>query len=189
MPFIYKKAEPNLPFHWLNEEDLSDNQCLKYEIYIPEPKDIQQELIDLFYTLFDIDKDQLVIGNRGKWGDFCLDTWNQETGEYDYSLSNKSFETIRYLSMLSDSNVEAEYSGYSICQNWDSFLSLTLSCVLSHIAPYSHLFYNPSKEYVFYFHHTGSIGIFFPNNNIHSNRFRGKAEKNGYDVVVKEENY
>lgn len=45
--------------------------------------------------------------------------------------------------------------------NWDKFLPIILDCMLSHKAPYSIMIYVPSHDFVFYFHHTGSIGLYY----------------------------
>ena len=95
------------------------------------------------------------------WWDFCLDTWNPNTDQYDYSLEDKSDETKQYLTMLRESSIELGFSGSCKCLNWDKFLSIVLTCLLSHKAPYSPIFYNKIHNFFFYFHHSQSIGFYF----------------------------
>jgi hypothetical protein len=63
--------------------------------------------------------------------------------------------------MLRNSNVEFQYAGFCTCKNWDEFLPVILSCVLNHKAPFSPLFYDIDEEFVFYFHHTGGVGLLY----------------------------
>ena len=36
-----------------------------------------------------------------------------------------------------------------------------IPCIVFHEAPYSHIFYNEIENFFFYFHHTGSIGLYY----------------------------
>ncbi|MEM6817138.1 MAG: hypothetical protein AAF600_22555 [Bacteroidota bacterium] len=63
--------------------------------------------------------------------------------------------------MLKDSEIEPQYTGFCECTDWDKFLYVTLHCVMGHTAPYGMMFYVPNHELVFYFHHNGSIGVYY----------------------------
>src|ERR1041385_696762 len=100
--------------------------------------------------------------------------------EYNYELEGKSQETKSYLTLLIDSKVEFDYAGLCICKDWDSLLSVVISCIINHKAPFSPLFYNLEGEFVFYFHHTGSIGLLYKAENDTVREILHNAEKTGY---------
>ncbi len=151
-------------FDWLDFDYLPDSKGYKFEIYFDEPKDLVSESILFFYSLFKNFFTDILIknfGQDGEWGNFCLDTWDMEHDRYDYSPDNKEEPTASYLAMLQDSEIEPDYTGFCKCTDWDKFLYVTLQCVMRHTAPYSMMFYVPNHEFVFYFHHSGSIGIYY----------------------------
>ncbi len=159
---LTKREDINdFPFSWINTEYLPDSKCFKKEIYT-ENENINDELMLLFYSLFRDDKSNILIYNES-WWDFCIDTWNPNNEDYNYSIEGKSTETKSYINMLNNSNIGQGFSGVCSCDDWDSFLSIILNCLISHQAPYSPLFFNKSEEYFFYFHHTGSIGFYYKN--------------------------
>lgn len=151
-------------FTWLNFDNLPKSEGYKFEVYIPEPDDIVSDLILNFYILYRPYLDEILISEYrpdGKWGDFCIDTWDIENEANDYSPDNKHEPTASYLAMLRDNNIEPEYTGFCKCLNWDKFLYVTLHCIIKHAALYSMMFYVPNQQFVFYFHHTGSFGIYY----------------------------
>ena len=151
-------------FDWLNFESLSKSDGFKFEVYFPESDDRVSQSIVNFYRLFKNFLSDIVVNtfkSEGKWGNFCLDTWDIEHDTYDYSPLNKQEPTASYLAMLNDSEIEPEYSGFCKCLDWDKFLYITLHCVMQHTAPYSLMFYVPNQNFVFYFHHSGSLGIYY----------------------------
>src|SRR6185369_8123850 len=80
---------------------------------------------------------------------------------YNYSSEGKSPETARYLEMLQASSIEPSFDGLGYSQDWDSFLSIILDCIMTHKTLYSFDFYDLSNQFMFYFHHTGSLGIYY----------------------------
>jgi hypothetical protein len=160
MATIKKIDDNRLPFDWIDLNYLPNSMCFRKEVYLKGDLDKVENLALLFYSLFGKIKEKLIISN-GQWGDFCIETWNINLGEYNYNIENKSNETAAYISLLTDSRIEVDYNGYCVCKNWDKFLSVILLCIINHTAPFSPLFYNIDNELVFYFHHTGSIGLLY----------------------------
>lgn len=154
-------------FKWLDYKNLVDSDGYKLEIHSQKDLNID-EFIVLFYVLFSNYLDDLVIGQFGEdseWRDFCLDTWDIDKDRYDYNPSNKSEYTKNYLTMLLQNNIPVDYTGHCKCHNWNMFLSVVINCVFNNIAPYSVLIYAPSYDFVFYFHHSKSIGLYYKNLN------------------------
>ncbi|MBX3254200.1 MAG: hypothetical protein KF862_08685 [Chitinophagaceae bacterium] len=164
MKVIEKSESRSFPYPWVDVDYLPGSKGKKVEVYLRNNNDQISELILLFYILFSNVKAGIKIYNFS-WWDYCLDTWNHNKGEYDYSILNKSDETKEYLLLLKGSSIGVGYSGSCRCLNWDRFLNVSLKCLLSHIAPYSHLFYDEKDNFFFYFHHTGSIGFYYEEKN------------------------
>ncbi len=192
---IIKKYRKNdfKGFDWLDFDYLPDSEGYKFEIYFKDSNDQVSQSILFFYSLFKIFLSDILIKNFGhdaEWGNFCLDTWNIDNDRYDYSPDNKKEPTASYLAMLKDSEIEPEYTGFCECIDWDKFLHVTLHCVMAHAAPYSMMFYVPSYELVFYFHHSGSIGVYYRELNsgvkhiIERVRIENLEIKNGNDENV-----
>ena len=80
---------------------------------------------------------------------------------YDYDIKNKSKETVSYLNMLSESGIEKGYMGVCKCIHWREFLQAIIPCITSHKALYSPIFYSEKENFFFYFHHSGSIGLYY----------------------------
>jgi len=180
-------SENNIVFDWLNFDYLPNSDGFKFEIYFDDKlDDLVAESILVFYLLFKSSSDNILIkpfGENSKWGDFCLDTWDIENDLYDYSTENKNEPSISYLKMLRENMIEPEYSGYCECNDWDKFLYITLNCVMRHIAPYSMMFYDFRNEFVFYFHHSGSIAIYYKDLNDVVQKILKKATEE--NMVVK----
>lgn len=150
-------------FNWLDFDDLPKSKGYKFELY-NDCEIAIDEFILQFYSLFKKFTTEIQIGQFGvdsKWGDFCIDTWDFENDKYDYTPENKTQSTSNYLKMLIENEIEPEYKGFCECMNWDEFLPIILDCILKHTAPYSLMFYIPSYNIVFYFHHTGSFGVYY----------------------------
>ena len=148
------------PFNWVNLANYRESEALRKELYLPDHSNNCQDMIVLFYDLFGDAKEDLVIYN-GSWWDFCLDTWNIQEDSYDYNLNGKTELTKAYLGMLEESDIEIGFEGLCVCNEWDRFLTIVVSCILSHNALYSPLFCNTSEQYFFYFHHTASLGLYY----------------------------
>ncbi len=159
---VLKKAKYKV-YDWLNFERLPDSDGYKFEVYPEEDLDTADYAI-LFYSLFRKYKDKIMIRTfhpEGSWGNFCLDVWDINKDEYDYSPEGKSEPTSNYLQMLIDSEIEPEYNGFCKCLDWDKFLVIILDCIFKHTAIYSLMFYIPKTDVVFYFHHTHSFGVYY----------------------------
>lgn len=169
------------PFSWADLEFYPNSNAIRKEIYIINFEYEISELALLFYTLFGTRKEEIVIYQKS-WWDFSLESWNIQTGESDYSLNNTSPETKDYLEMLIDNDIEIGFKGFCTCTDWDSHLSKVLPCILYHQAPYSPLYLDLQNEYFFYFHHTGSIGIYYKRGNAYIESLFKKAE-GLYEIV------
>lgn len=151
-------------FNWLNYDFLPDSQGFKFEMHNLNILDDVKLDYDAFQSIFEEVIDEIIIKppfRDEEWGGFCLDTWDFVNDRVDYSLSNKCELTSKYLNMLINSDIEPQYNGYCECLNWKYFLNLIFDCILSNSAPYSLLFFVPKYDFVFYFHHTSSIGFLY----------------------------
>lgn len=164
MKTLDKITNQDFPLTWANLNSLTDSKGFKVEIYLNNNDNLVEELILMFYTLFQTTKDNVKIYDPS-WWDYCLDTWDPNKDQYNYELEGKSDETKKYLIMLKESSIELGYSGICRCNNWDKFLRVSLNCIVTHRAPYSHIFYHVEKDFFFYFHHTGSIGFYYKERN------------------------
>ena len=155
-------ANPEFPLKWAETEKLRENDSFRKEIYLRDEDegDIQNGLIHLFYKLFGNVKDELLVYDK-LWWEACLSVWNINSDEYDFDINSKPSDCRAYLEMLEESEVKKDYSGCCRCNNWDQFLSIDLRCIISGEIPYSPLFVHSGSEFFFYFHHTGSIGIYY----------------------------
>jgi hypothetical protein len=151
------------PFNWFNFEYFPDSEANKFELYSTGDVNVTNSNL-IFQALFGNFYSELEIGQptpNANWGDFCIDVWDVKHDKYDYSLEGKNEATIKYLSMLKENDIAPEYTGLCHCLMWDEFLPVALECVITHIAPYSLMFYCPNYEFVFYFHHSGSFGVYY----------------------------
>ena len=164
MEIIEKLNNHDFPLKWANLHYFPESIAIKKEIYLINDKSLVDDLIIMFFTVFGSFKKNLYIYNES-WWDFCLDTWDNNKDEHNYEIEGKSNETKDYMQMLKGSYIENEFSGSCICNNWDKFLSIVLKCIVNHIAPYSPIFYSETKDFFFYFHHSGSIGLYYNNPN------------------------
>ncbi len=160
MKILGKIANQDFPLVWANLDFFPESKGHKAEVYLIKNKSMIDELILMFYALFRGVKKNIKIYNHS-WWDFCLDTWDPNGDKYDYELEGKSSETKDYLIMLRESSIEQGYSGICSCNDWDKFLSIVLTCIVTHRAPFSPVFYNVENDFFFYFHHTGSIGLYY----------------------------
>ena len=172
-------------FDWLNFDYLPLSESYIMEVYFKESEDLVLQSILSFHLLFrDILSDILINTFRpdSEWGTFCLDTWDIENDIYDYSPTNKQEPTASYLLMLIDNKIEPEYSGFCKCHDWNRFLYVTLHCVMKHVAPYSMMFYLRDEKIAFYFHHTGSIGIYYKELNEEVKNIIRKTQKENMKI-------
>lgn len=152
------------PLKWANLNNYTESKAYRKEIYLKNDVNIIDGLLDLFYSLFNKYKTDILIYDSS-WWDFTLETWNFQIDTYDYSIENKSKEAMDYLQMLYNSKIEKGYSGVCECLDWEKFLQIILPCIISHKAPYSPIFFNVKEDFFFYFHYSGSIGIYYEKNN------------------------
>jgi hypothetical protein len=148
------------PLTWANLDSYSESKGSKVEIYLVDKNNLIEGLLLMFYTLFGNVKSNIKLYSPS-WWDFCLDTWDVKEDKYDYGLDGKSVESKDYLMMLKESAIDIDYSGICICNDWENFLKIILTCIIAHKAPYSHIFYDEECSYFFYFHHSGSIGFYY----------------------------
>ncbi len=161
MKIITRVDTDIFPFDWVNvDTSYSESKGERIEIYLKVDFDLTTNLIFLFYNLFGEIKEDILIYDKS-WWNFTLDTFNITSEKGDYGIENKPEQTRAYLKMLLDSEIPFGYSGSCRCLNWDKFLSNIVDCVVTHIAPYSPIFYNVENNLFFYFHHTGSIGLYY----------------------------
>lgn len=164
MDIIQKSDLKGFPFKWVNLSNYSESKGNKTEIYLHDRSEITNGLFELFFNLFnECIPDVLIYSDS--WWDFTIETWSYENETYNYSTEGKSKETIDYLLMLEESGIEKGYSGVCECSNWAKFLQIILSCITSHKAIYSPIFYDKNENFFFYFHHTGSIGLYYEKEN------------------------
>lgn len=164
MKTLDKITNQDFPLTWANLDSYTESKGHKNEIYLVNNDNLVEGLILMFYALFQTIKSNIKVYNPS-WWDYCLDTWNVKEDMYDYELEGKSVETKRYLIMLKESSIELGYSGICKCNDWDKFLSITLTCIVTYIAPYSPIFYDEENDFFFYFHHSGSIGFYYKERN------------------------
>lgn len=172
---------------WFNQKKYNEIGGHKVEIYCDDELGVDG-FVWLFHLLFGEYVENLrvrTMGISGIWGNFCLDTWNIHDDVYDYSEEGKSEETATFLKLLADSNIEASYNGYCVCNDWDSFLKSMMACVLCHVAPYSVLMHDISNDYLFYLHYSDSLGIYYKERNEAIDNIIAIAEKNGLTCYYK----
>lgn len=175
MKIIEELKNYDFPLKWVNLEYYPESYGEKKEIYLGKKEEnVSQGLILLFYSLFGNLKNNIYIFNDS-WWDFCIDTWDVNNDEYNYNIDNKSDETKRYLQMLQKSGISKEYSGSCKCLHWDSFLPIVIECITTRQAPYSPIFFDEKNNYFFYFHHSGSIGIYYQSVNDSINKILQRA--------------
>ncbi|MEO0684278.1 MAG: hypothetical protein AAFY76_04290, partial [Cyanobacteria bacterium J06649_11] len=176
----------NRSLHWTTWKNHNCSPAYSYPRYpyriLPTPL---RPLIELFEVLFSEVKDQIIIGQSKvgeEWGGFCMDTWDMNRQENNYDFSKLSSVTIDYLNLLLDSRIEFDYRGFCRCHDWEHFLRVILGAIISHKAPYSPIFYNISSDYIFYFHHTFSIGLFYRKQNDAVETILKQQKRNGYTL-------
>ncbi|HLV39854.1 hypothetical protein [Xanthomarina sp.] len=164
MKTLDKITNQSFPLTWANLDSYTESKGHKNEIYLINNDNLIEGLILMFYTLFRSIKSDIRLYDPS-WWDCCLDTWDPDEDKYDYELEGKSDETKDYLIMLRESSIEIGYSGICKCNDWNKFLSIILTCIVTHIAPYSPVFYDEENDFFFYFHHSGSIGFYYKERN------------------------
>lgn len=164
MPILQEYVGTDIPMSWMDVVAFANSDAIRVEVYSEQEGNTVQLLKDIFYSLFDAVKDEIIVFDR-LWWDFCLDVWSIQDDTYNYGLEGKSFETQVYLTMLMESNIKVNYTGGCIVNDWEQFLSVILPCIAYHIAPYSPLLCSAKSEFFFYFHHTDSIGLYYRERN------------------------
>jgi len=164
MKTLIEIKDQRFPLTWANLDSYTESKGSKVEIYLVNNENLIEGLILMFYTLFRTIKSNIKLYSPS-WWDFCIDTWNVKEDSYDYELDGKSVESKDYLIMLKESAIEINYSGICICNDWEKFLKIILTCIVTHKAPYSPVFYDEENSFFFYFHHSGSIGFYYKKQN------------------------
>jgi hypothetical protein len=178
MKTLIKYEKDVASFEWINFDFFPKSNGIGKEIYLKNEENSIEDLIILFYAMFGSLKEEIIIYNKS-WWDFCITTWNPENGEYNYEIYNKPEETRQYLKLLAQSEIEKKYNGFCSCVDWDKFLFIILKCITTHQAPYSPIFCDIKNNFFFYFHYSGSIGLYY-------NKYDSRIEKL---LKIAEENY
>lgn len=173
---LQKTENKTFPFDWVDLDYLPDSKGGKFEVYLKDNNDINlaDNLISLFDYLFLDTKYDILIFSKN-WGDFCIDLWDLNKDTYEYDNENLSVQTKKYLSVLHESKIEMNYTGNCLCLDWNFFLKVVLDCIINHIAPYSPIFFSEKYNFFFYFHYSGSIGLFFKEKNTEIKKIEEKA--------------
>ena len=139
----------SFPFCWVkfDSDSCIDVQGHKIEIYIKKDSVSIDDMKSLFCDLFGTVVDELSIFSPS-WWDFCIDTWNIQENTFCYDPQFLSKETVSYLHILQDSNIAKGYSGCCVCNDWDTYLSVALDCIMKGIAPYGNFIYNLSLIHI-----------------------------------------
>lgn len=158
-----------LPLQWANLDSYRDSKGSRIEVYLPEVDDptVRQTvdgLVSMFHTLFGGLEDNIKVYDRS-WWNYCLDTWDFANDKHVYDSVDMSAETQDYLALPKKSAIDIVYAGVCRCTDWNTFLAISLACVVTHGAPYSHIYFNEQNDFFFYFHHTGSIGLYYRERN------------------------
>ena len=179
------KCNLNNNFEWIDFDYLPSSKGYKFEVYPKVGNNYLDNFVKCFHILFDEFLDKTLIkpfGSDSNWGSFCIDTWNINNEQFDYSIDNKTEPTKSYLNMLKSSEIEPNYTGFCSCSNWSKFLQITFFVVLNHRAPYSMMFYEYDSKFVTYFHHSGSFGIYFKELNNGVKKIINKALENEMEI-------
>ncbi|MEB0262201.1 MULTISPECIES: hypothetical protein [unclassified Mucilaginibacter] len=171
----------SFPFDWVNLTSFRESDAKRVEIYLADSDKPVAGLIIMFTTLFSGIEHDILVYSKSWWG-FCLDTWDIHADIYNYDLENKSIETQGYLAMLCEAEIPGNYEGVCKVKNWEMFLSTILPCITNQIAPYSPIFFSKHHNIFFYFHHTGSIGLYYRDEGNEMNKLLKIAEAK-YDVI------
>lgn len=170
---ILRKHKDFTPFDWLDFRPLSNSKASRFQIYFPgedEEYSIDSSIdrmIWLFQRLFHNYSNSIVVTSflpEGEWGSYCLETFEIDDlgfGTTNYSREWKNQDVKEYMLLLRENNILPTYVGACYCEDWDKFLRITLNCVMTHVAPYGFMFYSLQYEFVFYFHHTESVGLYY----------------------------
>ncbi len=164
MKNLLEEINHEFPFSWADLNSYRDSNAYRNEFYLKDKDWVTEDLIGMFDSLFGKFKANLLIFNR-QWWNFCLETWDIESEANDYNLAGKSEEAQNYLKLLINSQIQVSYDGCCICNDWPKFLKTILECVVKNKAPYSPVFCDIKNEYFFYFHESGSIGIYYKERN------------------------
>lgn len=181
MKIIEKKYLKEFPFDWVDLNNYPNSIGNKVEIYIQNSNNLRNDFLKLFDDLFGYMKDEIFIYSDS-WWDYTIDTWDINENEYNYNLNNKSDLSIEYLEMLDNNSIEIGYSGCCICHDWDTYLKITLDSLIANQAIYSHIYFGINSEFFFYFHISGSIGLYYKEINPQITRILKIA---GNEYVVK----
>lgn len=148
------------PLEWLDIDYLPNSESNRMEIHLTKHEVMTSDLLLMFNRLFYNQSDDLLIYNINWWA-FCVDTWDINSDLYLIDAERLTNETHNYLELLRKSNIEIDFSGCCKCSDWDFFLRIILDCLLTNTAPYSPFFIDLEHQFAFYFHHTGSIGLYY----------------------------
>lgn len=172
---LQKTNKSVFPFEWIDFERLRNSQSFRLEIYLNEDvEDYQIGLEELFVTLFSQHKKSLNI-YYDNWGDFAYEDLDPDDLA-SFANEGTPFVPFGYTEVLEDSKIEKTYVGSCECLDWDSFIKLEIKYVVKWRAMYGHYFFSPDCEFFFYFHHTGSIGFYYKEENSQVREILSKAK-------------
>ena len=184
MQILEVNSDIKFPFDWVDLDCYPNSKALRREVYLKTDDDVIHNLMELFYDLFTPIKAYIFMYDE-LWWQFCLDVWDIHNDVYRYEYDKLSNETQAYLSLLRESKIELDYSGVCKCNDWNAVLPIILDCIIHHIAPHSPILFSKSEDMFFYFHHTGSMGLYYKDNNCYiDNILNVFSEK--YDIIIYE---
>lgn len=152
------------PFSWANLENYRETKAERVEMYLREDENLEEGLMFLFYSLFGKHKDEIFVYEKS-WWNLCLDI-DEDAFENKDDLMHTLKIKKDYLQIIENANLENEYTGSCKCMDWDAFLPVVLRGILDYLIIYSPVFYNKEHDFFFYFHYTGSIGMYYHKNKV-----------------------
>lgn len=146
----YENSSVLNEYKWLSYDYLPDSNGDKFELVFDNSENaIDQSILSFYFLIKDYLKEIIVgpFNPESCWGNYCITNWNIETDTFCYSSHDQKDSSLRYHKMLKENNIEPSYIGFGKCLDWDSFLLITLDCLMDHSAPYSFMFYIPKHKY------------------------------------------
>jgi hypothetical protein len=153
---------------WFDFDEPMKSNATKIELYLSDIISGNLQIVLLkkvFFEIFAGKLDSIYITQEkinADWGGLPLDVWVLQDNEFIFDNSGEISDISRdYLSYLDQSHVEYDYQGVCKCNDWQRFLNIIIPGVLNQIFIYSPKILDVENNMILYFHHSGSIGIYF----------------------------